>query len=62
MRKHTINDLQKQERRAVELGGLSLRQWVIINFSGWGFYSIAKIGNGYDIMDKYTGEILYQVK
>lgn len=60
--KHTIYDVKKNETRPVNNGVFTLRQWVCINFAGWGFYTITKMARGYDITDRATGEVLYQVR
>ena len=40
----------------------TIRQFLTINFAGWGFYSIVKNGNSYNIIDKFTGELIYSIK
>lgn len=59
---HTLYDVKKNESRPVNNGVLTLRQWVCINFAFWGFYTITKMARGYDITDRATGELLFQVQ
>jgi hypothetical protein len=40
----------------------TVRQFLTINIAGWGFYSIIKNGKDYNVIDKFTGELIYTIK
>lgn len=44
------------------LNGLTLLQWVKINFCGWGFYKVEKTGtNKYNIYNKFDNSLVYKI-
>lgn len=46
----------------INTGFLSIREWVEINFCMFGLCKVIKVCEGWDVIDKYTGEILYFVR
>lgn len=46
----------------INTGFLSVREWVEINFGMFGLCKVIKVREGWDIMDKQTGEIVYTVR
>ena len=57
-----LYDYKKNETREIDTQFLSLPQWIQINFAGWGFYEIKRIGkNSYEITDKFSKESTYKI-
>ena len=57
-----LYDYKKNETREIDTQFLSLPQWIQINFAGWGFYEIKRVGkNSYEITDKFSKESTYKI-
>ena len=60
--KAKLYDYKKNETREIDTQFLSLLQWVRVNFGGWGFYEIKRVGkNSYEITDKFSKESVYKI-
>ena len=60
--KAKLYDYGKNETREIDTQLLSLLQWVRVNFAGWGFYEIKRIGkNSYEIWDSFSKELVYKI-
>jgi hypothetical protein len=64
MRKITTIDFTKNDEKSYFETPLTLRQYVLIHFGAWGFYGITyyQKDKSYAIWDKFTGEVLYEIR
>lgn len=62
MMKAKLYNYEKNETREIDTQFLSLLQWVLINFAGWGLYEMKRIGkNSYEITDRFTKKPVYKI-
>lgn len=57
----TIIDKEKNTSKIIDTP-FTTKQWLSINFGGWGFYSIIQYGKDYLIFDKFTKQHLYTIR
>ena len=53
---------EKNKTTEIDTQFLTLCQWVKVNFAGWGFYEIKRLGkNSYSITDRFTKQPVYKI-